>query len=262
MASSALPLELYRPIAEHLDSRDDVHRWMRANWFCYRELENIFYRKLDLNHPNLDTIERVLSGFETSPRRASYVLNLTLRSNTLYPSPKLTAISTLLLQLTNLRHLELECSSTDLGGLLDDCSFQLQRFEFNGDDDLYLPRFLASQPRIQHLSIRYYRSTTELPSTTLPHLRILDGPTNVAMALMPTRSVERLFWRSSGTAYLDKAGPFPAVKVLKLAHHSLHGMGLENSLPSLRFLECEGDWFDVCISPFLHSRCNPLRSGW
>lgn len=245
MSFSGLPVELYRSIAEYLGSRNDVYCLMKTNRAFYEELEGIYYQELILRNSDLPNIEYILERLTTRPRRACFVLTSEILLTGDIGIAKWATVSLILRQLTNLRHLVLKPSLCDLRSLLDGCSFQLESFDFGGEAKLYLPIFLASQPKIRHLLVQYYRTTDPLPPTTLPHLRILDGPANVGISLLPNRSVERLHWTSSSVSYL-RTGAFPSIRVLSLRHRSPFGIGFDLAFPNLQYLQCESYWSDVC----------------
>ena len=136
MSFSALPVELYRLIAAHLELRSDISRFMRTSRIFYRELERILYQEISLVLDRLDlensVVDQLLLRFKTNSRRCSFVLRLKLFLR-LIPTAKLSTITQFLLQLTNLRNLYLKAPNSIIHPLLHGCSFQLQIFKYYND---------------------------------------------------------------------------------------------------------------------------------
>ena len=235
------PVELYRLIAEHTDSKADIFLLMQTSWAFYHDLEGIYYKEFSLKKKHLGILDEVIQVFDRNPQRFSFVTTLKLLLHEQITGPRLLELSLFISRFSSLHYLDLQTGRSDLHALLHGCNFQLRRFDYGGEGHNYLQPFLASQSRIRHLSVQFYRSKEALPPTILPLLHILDGPANLARAFMPKRSIERLYWSTSSTAYLYENGPFPAIKVLKFATtvRSIGTIGLDTITPNLRYLEWE-----------------------
>jgi len=209
-------------------------------------------------------VDQLLLRFKTNSRRCSFVLRLKLFLR-LIPTAKLSTITQFLLQLTNLRNLYLKAPNSIIHPLLHGCSFQLQIFKYYNDDSPdkfdYLPVFLALQLHLQRLTIRNFLSRTELVSTALPALRILDGPANLIKTVLPGRSVERLPLASLDAPSLGKGGPYLSVKVLRILSLSPNFSGIEEVFPNLHYLECIGVWGKVRLYSSSRVSLNKYGSG-
>jgi hypothetical protein len=180
----ALPMELYRPIFQEIDSKGELCSLSRVSRSMQAEAERLLYHKLELmgNRDIIMICERIRS----TPRIRPYVRECQLKAHW-DRSPCLRSFYTLvafaLSKLTNLRRLAI----LDAFGflitftwILKNCRFKLRKFQSHLKFDRNLLSFLESQVELKDLGVLTIMHTaisvnlsSRFSSQFLPNLVIL-----------------------------------------------------------------------------------------
>ena len=226
MAGSPIgfPLEIHGQISDRLSSGRDLYAYLRTCRAIFGEVERRLYRKIRLEHCELQKFDGFIQGLSNNPHLLRFVGELWLSFEYIQDEivPQLTLA---LAGMVGLTYLHLDINNLRFSQLLhQNYTFRLKRFEYApSDPDIThnynepLTSFLTSQSSIKHLDIAIHSSLIPLPHTALPNLRVLCGTALLARSVMPGRAVERLYWTSPGSSshrLSDHA--YLALKVLKL----------------------------------------------
>ena len=259
-----LPVELYRPIIQYIDTPKDLYHLLLTSRVLHVEAEPQLYH----------TIVCPIEGYDwrlgvvcSSPLKASYIRSLDLRYLIL-GSHQFSSIYHDFLRafqwMVNLRHLQLPTEDNGVHGLSfvpsSDCTFRLEalslgaprsRWGLTAPSSQTLYTFLESQVELKELDCPYLPlGPGSLPQLFLPKLQTLRAHQGVLCALLPGRPISRLDFgdaRELGTLVFIEQTPLTGV--MKLRSLSV------KDLANLDYL----DYLVGCISHLRYLKVDSVR---
>lgn len=234
-----LPIELYRPIVSSVDDRHTLYLLLFTCKALSVEAERSLYCAVKGRCDS--TSFRFLGTVIRSPRLASKVISYEFPSATNLGSAGLKLLHLGLRALVGLRSLRIEGDRLcDVYPILHRCTFLLESFDcwhHYADGGEMIP-FLATQPNLLYLRIKWDAADQPPPPSICPKLVILNGNRGAIVAFLPGRSIERLFWNAATVGESNEPlSPQVCDALADLKILTLAGATLKSCPPFISFFE-------------------------
>ena len=197
-----LPVELYRPIFQHLTSRSDLYKLLFTSRLLLHDVEQCLYRVIVVTdiESSLSLFDRI--GAADQARVAAYVRELTLPD----VSPYWILVHLALKAMVHLRILTVNGDLSDTRGnicLISDCSFQLRSLTAYGFEPRY-ESVLKQQTQLEELLLPDIFSedsdddeilSPQIDWTAFPNIKVLGGGSDrIIRFLGEARTLKGIEW--------------------------------------------------------------------
>jgi hypothetical protein len=195
--SSKLSVELLRMILENVGARADLATICYANKICCVCSQDILYRNIHVDS-GLQVCQTLAQSIHLAERVRSFSMQFYGQTNLLE------TIAKALQNMSSLRNLTLNFGGR-YSSILDGCTFKLDSFSGDFDDDESFQNFLNSQPGLTHLNLYgNYRFNDGFEATFLPNLTRVSAVYYRLQHLIPGRPVSEVSvldsWRPHGAS--------------------------------------------------------------
>lgn len=219
----SLPLELYRPVVDHLTDRSTLLSLMLTCWVFHAEAERKLYHQFQ--EESLETQRLFIRTVANSPSKAALIRSYTFfNCRARDDDPFWPLFRDFLLAAVNLKELGFGRKSNKLpcSDFLDGCTFQLEvlRWHCHHWDEASLRPFLAKQPAIRSLSVRNWRKSFSLSPDVLPNVKTLIGQYGLIYNFLPHRRITHIIWNTGlDDPNLDSGFPFASLQHVQVLRY-------------------------------------------